>query len=66
MCCSDPTVLEGCTFASEEEKETLLDNIKHRLTPHPVKIRAGIYIQLCVSTVCVCIFFRCGGVLLCV
>jgi len=27
----------------DEEKRTLLSNIRHRLTPHPVKIRAGTY-----------------------
>ena len=34
-------MLDDCKFASAEEKETLVTNIKHRLTPHPVKIRAG-------------------------
>ena len=34
-------MLDDCSFSSEEEKETLLSNIRHRLTPHPVKIRAG-------------------------
>ena len=38
---SDPSVLANCTFESEEEEEVLMTNIKHRLTPHPVKIRAG-------------------------
>ena len=38
----DPSVLDDCTFESEEEKSTLVVNIQHRLTPHPVKIRAGV------------------------
>ena len=37
----DPNVLSECTFLNDEEKETLVSNIAHRLTPHPVKIRAG-------------------------
>ena len=39
--CSDDSVLADCTFMTDEEKEVLITNIKHRLTPHPVKIRAG-------------------------
>jgi translation initiation factor 2 subunit 1 len=41
----DASVLDGCTFSSEEEKETLLSNISHRLTPHPVKIRADVEVS---------------------
>ncbi|CAI8037736.1 Eukaryotic translation initiation factor 2 subunit 1 [Geodia barretti] len=41
----DPTVLDDCSFSSEEEKETLLSNIRHRLTPHPVKIRADVEVS---------------------
>ena len=42
LCCyRDETVLNECTL-SEEEKDLLLSNIKHRLTPQPVKIRSGI------------------------
>ena len=41
LCFSDPDVLSECKFDNEEEKEVLMNNIKHRLTPHPVKIRAG-------------------------
>ena len=37
----DPSVLSDCKFDGEEEEEVLMSNIKHRLTPHPVKIRAG-------------------------
>ena len=44
--CRDPSVLSGCTFETEEEKHVLMMNIKHRLTPHPVKIRAGKYITM--------------------
>lgn len=42
---SDPNVLNECTFETEDEKETLVTNIKHRLTPHPVKIRAGTSVE---------------------
>lgn len=42
---TDPTVLSGCTFVSDEEKETLMTNIQHRLTPHPVKIRADVEVS---------------------
>lgn len=36
----NPNVFDNCTL-SEEEKKTLLANIRKRLTPSPVKIRAG-------------------------
>lgn len=39
-------MLNECTFETEDEKETLVTNIKHRLTPHPVKIRAGRFVGL--------------------
>ena len=38
----EPDVLADCKFETDVEKETLMTNIKHRLTPHPVKIRAGL------------------------
>ena len=41
----DPTVLSGCTFTNDEERETLMTNIQHRLTPHPVKIRADVEVS---------------------
>ena len=41
VCCRDPGVLSECKFDTEEEESVLMTNIKHRLTPHPVKIRAG-------------------------
>jgi len=41
----DPSVLDDCTFESEEEKSTLVVNIQHRLTPHPVKIRADVEVS---------------------
>ena len=70
--CSAPRVLDTCTFSTEEEKQTLLSNIRHCLTPHPVKLRAGMK-QECVREqwyqqfvcVCVCVCVSCGGVLLC-
>ena len=49
----DPGVLSECKFDTEEEKEVLMSNIKHRLTPHPVKIRAG----ECNGDRCLAIFF---------
>lgn len=42
---SDPSILADCQFESEEEKEVLMINIKHRLTPHPVKIRSDIEVS---------------------
>lgn len=41
----DPSVLDRCTFKNEEEKATLMANIQHRLTPHPVKIRADVEVS---------------------
>ena len=38
--CRDPNVLEECNL-EEKVKEVLLNNIKRRLTPQAVKIRAG-------------------------
>ena len=38
----NPSVLDDCKFREDnDEKNALLFNIKHRLTPNPVKIRAG-------------------------
>ena len=42
---SNPDILAGCSFVNEEEKEALMANIRHRLTPHPVKIRADIEVS---------------------
>ena len=36
----DQSLLDECKL-SNEEKELLLSNIQHRLTPQPVKIRGG-------------------------
>lgn len=36
----NPNVFDNCML-SKEEKETLLANVRKRLTPSPVKIRAG-------------------------
>ena len=43
--CSNPDVLAECSFESDKERETLMSNICHRLTPHPVKIRADIEVS---------------------
>ena len=39
-------MLADCIFESEEEKQVLMANIRHRLTPHPVKIRAGTILHI--------------------
>ena len=44
----DPNVLSDCQFDNDEEKHVLMVNIKHRLTPHPVKIRAGKEMLQCI------------------
>ena len=48
--CRSPGVLDVCEF-KEKEKDELMTYIKHRLTPHPVKISAGVCVCVCV---CVC------------
>ena len=60
-------MLNTCRFKGEDEEETLLSNIQHRLTPHPVKIRAGQQerAQLNVVRVCVCVCV-CACVCVCV
>jgi translation initiation factor 2 subunit 1 len=42
--CSDVKILDECSL-SDEEKENLLLNIQHRLTPQPVKIRSDIEVS---------------------
>ena len=39
--CRNPEILDECEI-DEHTKEVLLENIKRRLTPQSVKIRAGI------------------------
>lgn len=47
FCDRNSSVLDDCTFREDnDEKNVLLSNIKHRLTPNPVKIRAGLPISL--------------------
>lgn len=41
---SDQSVLDECVL-SKDEKDLLLSNIQHRLTPQPVKIRSDIEVS---------------------
>ena len=48
-------MLNACRFKGEDEEQTLLSNIRHRLTPHPVKIRARQQERVHLNEVCVCV-----------
>lgn len=43
--CRDPTILDTLDL-TEEERGVLLENIRRRLTPQAVKIRAGRFIVI--------------------
>lgn len=55
---SDPSILDECGL-DNETKETLLSNIRRRLTPQAVRIRAGIvYWKNSREILYICIFYN--------
>ena len=48
-------MLNACRFKGEDEEQTLLSNIRHHPTPHPVKIRVGQQERVHLNEVCVCV-----------